>query len=159
LLVASSGGSLYHKQHVLFSQRVFVNIVSKRDEIVNVAVWVVQVLLALAFVATGLAKITQPREKLQTNMKWVEDFAPNTIKGIGTLEVLAAVGLILPFLTGILPVLTPLAAVGLILVMLGAIYTHVRRGEAPIAVANLVLLVLAAFVAYGRFVAVPYGTV
>ncbi len=123
----------------------------------NVAVWIVQILLALAFGMAGFMKITQPREKLQTNMKWVEDFASNTIKGIGTLELLAALGLILPFLTGILPVLTPLAAVGLILVMCGAIITHIRRGESPMVVVNLVLLVLAAFVAYGRFVAVPYG--
>ena len=121
----------------------------------NTAVWIVQVLLALAFGGAGFMKITQPREKLQTNMKWVEDFAPTTIKGIGTLEALAAIGLILPWLTGIVPVLTPLAAVGLILVMLGAIYTHLRRHETPVAVANVVLLALAAFVVYGRFVAVP----
>ena len=121
----------------------------------NVVVWVVQILLALAFGAAGFMKITQPREKLQTNMKWVEDFAPNTIKGIGTLEALAAIGLILPWLTGIVPVLTPLAAVGLALVMIGAIYTHFRRGEAPMTVVNFVLLALAAFVVYGRFVAVP----
>src|SRR5262249_19582777 len=110
-------------------------------------------LLALAFGAAGFMKITQPREKLQTNMKWVEDFAPTTIKGIGTLEVLAAIGLILPWLTGIVPVLTPLAAAGLILVMFGAFYTHLRRHETPVAVANVVLLGLAAFVVYGRFVA------
>ena len=125
----------------------------------NVAVWIVQILLALAFGAAGIMKITQPREKLATNLKWVEDFAPNTVKGIGTLELLAAIGLILPFLTGLLPVLTPLAAVGLILVMVGAIVTHIRRGESPMVIVNLVLLILAAFVAYGRFVAVPYGTV
>ncbi len=123
----------------------------------NAAVWIVQVLLALAFGAAGLMKMTQPREKLQTNLKWVEDFAPNTIKGIGALEALAAIGLILPFLTGILPVLTPLAAAGLILTMIGAIITHIRRGESPMTLINLVLLVLAAFVAYGRFMAVPYG--
>ena len=123
----------------------------------NVAVWIVQVLLALAFALTGLMKITQPCEKLLANMKWVEDFAPITIKGIGTLEVLAAIGLILPFLTGILPILTPLAAVGLSLVMLGAIITHARRGESPMVIGNVILLALAAFVAYGRFVAVPYG--
>jgi len=123
----------------------------------NVAVWIVQILLALAFGMAGFMKITQPKEKLATNMKWVNDFAPNTVKGIGTLEALAAIGLILPFLTGILPVLTPLAAVGLILIMIGAVITHIRRGESPMTVINLVLLVLAAFVAYGRFVAVPYG--
>jgi len=124
----------------------------------NVAVWIVQILLALAFGSAGIMKVTQPREKLQTNMKWVEDFAPNTVKGIGSLELLAAIGLILPWLTGILPVLTPLAAVGLICVMIGAIFTHIRRGEAPMSIINLVLLVLAVFIAYGRFVAVPYGT-
>lgn len=123
----------------------------------NIAIWIVQILLALAFGMAGFIKITQPREKLQTNMKWVEDFAPNSVKGIGTLEALAAIGLILPFLTGILPVLTPLAAVGLILTMIGAIITHVRRGEYPGLVVNFILLALALFVAYGRFVAVPYG--
>ncbi len=125
----------------------------------NIALWIVQILLALAFGGAGFMKATQPREKFQANMKWVEDFAPNTIKGIGTLEVMAAIGLILPFLTGILPVLTPLAAVGLVLTMIGAMITHVRRGEYPGLVANLVLLALALFVAYGRFIAVPYGTV
>jgi uncharacterized membrane protein YphA (DoxX/SURF4 family) len=125
--------------------------------IVNVAIWIVQILLALAFGMAGFMKITQPREKLQTNMKFVEDFSDNTVKGIGTVEVLAAVGLILPFLTGILPILTPLAAVGLVCVMIGAIYTHFRRGESSVTVVNLVLLLLALFVVYGRFVAVPYG--
>lgn len=124
----------------------------------NVAVWIVQALLALAFAGAGFMKMTTPREKLQTNMKWVEDFSASTIKGIGALEALAAIGLILPWLTGILPVLTPLAAVGLILTMIGAIIVHLRRGEYPGVVVNLVLLALAAFVAYGRFVAVPFGT-
>src|SRR4051812_9985213 len=121
--------------------------------IVNVAIWVVQILLALAFGMAGFMKITQPREKIQTNMKFVEDFSDNTVKGIGTVEVLAAIGLILPFLTGILPILTPLAAVGLILTMIGAIYTHIRRGEYPGLVVNFILLALAIFVVYGRFVA------
>lgn len=123
----------------------------------NTAVWVVQILLGVVFLGAGVAKMTQAKEKLQTNMKWVEDFAPNTVKGIGALEALAGIGLILPWLTGILPVLTPLAAVGLVLTMVGAIITHIRRGEAPMVAVNLVLLVLAAFVAYGRFVAVPFG--
>ncbi len=123
----------------------------------NTAVWIVQILLGLMFGMAGIMKMTQPKAKLQTNMKWVEDFAPNTVKGIGALELLAGIGLILPWLTGILPVLTPLAAVGLILIMVGAIITHIRRGEAPVTVINLVLLALAAFVAYGRFVAVPFG--
>lgn len=117
----------------------------------NTALWIVQILLALAFGMAGFMKITQPKEKLAGQMKWVEDFAPNTVKGIGTLEALAAIGLILPMLTGILPILTPLAAVGLILTMVGAALTHLRRKETPMIAINAVLLVLAAFVAYGRF--------
>jgi uncharacterized membrane protein YphA (DoxX/SURF4 family) len=121
----------------------------------NTAIWIVQILAGLMFGISGFMKATQPYEKLAANMKWVEDFSPNTIKGIGTLEVLGALGLILPALTGILPILTPIAGVGLVLVMLGAAYTHIRRGEMPMIAINLVLLALAAFVAYGRFVAVP----
>ena len=123
----------------------------------NTALWVVQILLGIAFIGAGFMKSTQPKEKLQSMMKWVEDFSPSTVKVIGVLELLAGIGLILPWLTGILPVLTPLAAVGLVLTMVGAIITHLRRGEAPVTVVNLVLLLLAAFVAYGRFVAVPFG--
>jgi uncharacterized membrane protein YphA (DoxX/SURF4 family) len=121
----------------------------------NTALWIVQVLAAIAFGVSGFTKIVQPKEKLLTNMKWVEDFSPNVIKGIGLLEVLGAIGLILPALTGVLPLLTPIAGVGLVLVMLGAAYTHLRRGEMSMIPINLVLLLLAAFVVYGRFVAVP----
>jgi uncharacterized membrane protein YphA (DoxX/SURF4 family) len=119
----------------------------------NIALWIVQVLLALAFGMAGLMKLTQPKEKLAGQMAWVEDFAPNTVKGIGALELLGALGLILPLLTGILPWLTPLAAAGLVLTMLGAMATHLRRHENLRIVGNLVLLLLAAFVTYGRFAA------
>ncbi len=117
----------------------------------NIALWIVQALLAIAFGMTGAMKITQPKDKLAAQMGWVEDFAPATVKAIGVLEVLGAIGLILPRLTGILPWLTPLAALGLALTMLGAMATHFRRNEYPMLVPNLVLLVLAAVVAYGRF--------
>jgi uncharacterized membrane protein YphA (DoxX/SURF4 family) len=119
----------------------------------NIALWIVQGLLAVAFGMAGIMKLTQPKEKLAAQMGWVEDFAPTTVKGIGLLEVLGAIGLILPRLTGILPWLTPLAAAGLVLTMLGAIVTHLRRHENQMIVANVVLLALAAFVAYGRFAA------
>lgn len=122
----------------------------------NTAVWIVQILLALAFGMAGFMHLTRPYEKLAERMGYIKDFPPNIIKGIGALEVLAAIGLILPALTGILPWLTPLAGVGLVLTMIGAALTHVRRGgETRNIVVNLVLLALAAFVAYGRFVAVP----
>jgi len=117
----------------------------------NIALWIIASLLALTFFAAGSTKLLQPKEKLATRMAWTQDFSPGMIKTIGGLEVLAAVGLILPAVLGIVPVLVPLAATGLVLMMIGAAITHLRRKEAPMIVANVVLLVLAAIVAWGRF--------
>ncbi len=117
----------------------------------NIALWVVQILLAVAFLGSGLMKLTQPKEKIATSMAWAADFSPTAIKLIGLVEVLGALGLVLPAVTGIAPILTPLAAVGLALVMVGAAITHARRGESQMIVVNVVLLLLAAFVAWGRF--------
>ena len=119
----------------------------------NIALWVVQAVLALVFGQAGLMKLTQPKEKLLARMHSLEDLAPTMVKGIGALELLGAIGLILPQLSGILPWLTPLAALGLVLTMLGAMATHLRRHEYQMIVVNLVLLLFAAFVGYGRFVA------
>jgi uncharacterized membrane protein YphA (DoxX/SURF4 family) len=117
----------------------------------NIVIWVLQVLLAAAFAAAGLMKLTQPRTKLTQNMGWVEDFSDSGVKGIGGVELLAAIGLILPAATKILPVLTPLAATGLVLLMIGAIVTHVRRNENQMIAPAAVLLILAAVVAWARF--------
>ncbi|MFI7589323.1 DoxX family protein [Spongisporangium articulatum] len=118
----------------------------------NVVLWVVAAALAVAFAGAGLMKIAQPAEKLIAGgMGYVEDFAPPVIKLIGVLEVLAAIGLVGPPLLGFAEILTPLAATGLVLLMIGAIITHARRGETPMIVVNVVLLALAAFVAWGRF--------
>jgi uncharacterized membrane protein len=117
----------------------------------NVVVWVLQVLLAGAFLFAGITKTTQPKEKLKANMSWTEDFSLGAIKLIGALEILAAIGLVLPAWTGIAPWLTPLAAVGLVLLMIAAAVTHLRLGEAQVIVVNAVLLILAAVVAWARF--------
>ena len=84
-------------------------------------------------------------------MAWTEDFSPGVIKTIGALELLAAIGLILPAALNIAPVLVPLAATGLAVIMIGAMVTHARRREFPMIAGNLVLLVLAALVMWGRF--------
>ncbi len=121
----------------------------------NTALWIVQVLLALTFLGTGLMKLSLPIERLAERMSWVKDSPPQIVRLIGALELLGAVGVVLPALTGILPWLTPLAAVGLVLTMIGAMITHLRLNEPSHIPVNLVLLVLAAFVAYGRFILVP----
>jgi uncharacterized membrane protein YphA (DoxX/SURF4 family) len=117
----------------------------------NVVLWIIAGVLAAAFLGAGLAKLTQPKEKLHQRMAWVEDFSPGTIKMIGALEILAAIGLILPAALDIVPVLVPLAATGLVAIMIGAALTHARGKEYPMIAVNSVLLILAAIVAWGRF--------
>ncbi len=117
----------------------------------NTVLWILAILLAVAFLGAGLTKLTQPKEKLSARMAWVEDFSPGMVKTIGALEVLAAIGLILPAAFDIVPILVPLAATGLIALMIGAALTHARRKEYPMIAVNSVLLILAAIVAWGRF--------
>ena len=123
----------------------------------NIALWIIAGLLAVAFLASGAMKLAQPRQKLAASgIGWAEDFTAGTVKGIGALEVLAAVGLILPAVLGIAPVLVPLAAAGLVLLMVGAFITHVHRHEAQGMVVSLALLALAALVVWGRFGSQPF---
>jgi uncharacterized membrane protein YphA (DoxX/SURF4 family) len=121
----------------------------------HVFLWIVQVLLAAAFGMAGVMKATQPKEKLEPRMPWVQDFSPGTVRFIGIVELLGALGLILPAATGIVPVLTPIAAAGLAVVMVLAAATHIRRKEPSGVAVNAVLFALAAIVAWGRFG--PYG--
>ncbi len=120
----------------------------------TVMLWIVQAVLALVFLGAGLSKLAQPRKKLvDTGMAVFEHFSDRSVKAIGALEVLGAVGLILPAVTGIAPWLVPVAAVGLGLVMIGAAVTHVRY-RAPHTAVPIVLLILAVVVGWGRFGAV-----
>jgi hypothetical protein len=119
----------------------------------NLSLWIVAGLLAVVYLLSGAGKLVVPKEKLATapGAGWVEDFSAGSVKAIGALEVLAAVGLVLPAATGIAPVLVPLAAAGLVLIMVGAVITRLRRHEPKAMVADLAYLVLAGFVAWGRF--------
>lgn len=121
----------------------------------NITLWIVAGLLALAFLGAGAMKGARSKEQLAASgLGWTEDFSAPMVKAIGALEILGALGLVLPAVTGILPVLVPLAALGLTATMAGAVIVHLRRRETFIPPA--VLLVLAAFVAVGRFL-VPIG--
>jgi uncharacterized membrane protein YphA (DoxX/SURF4 family) len=118
---------------------------------VNVVLWILAGILAAAFAMSGLMKVTQSKEQLAPKGPWVEDFSEGTVKAIGALEVLAAVGLVLPAVLDVAPVLVPLAALGLVVLMAGAAITHLRRREAQVVPINAALLILAAVVAWGRF--------
>jgi uncharacterized membrane protein YphA (DoxX/SURF4 family) len=118
----------------------------------NIFLWIVTILLAVAALGAGVTKVSQSQEKLQAGqMKWVEDFPGGVVKLIGALEILAAIGLILPPLVHVATIFVPLAATGMALIMIGAIITHVRRKENQPLPINVVLLVLAVIVAWGRF--------
>jgi uncharacterized membrane protein len=116
----------------------------------NITLWIIGSVLAFAFLAGGLMKLTQPKPKLvASGQPWAEDFSDSAVKGIGALEVLGALGLVLPALLDITPVLVPVAATGVVALMLGAAVIHARRGENI--VVNVVLAGLAALVAVARF--------
>jgi uncharacterized membrane protein YphA (DoxX/SURF4 family) len=119
---------------------------------VEAALWTAQLLLAAIFLATGLTKLTQPRAQLAAGpMSWAADVGDVEFRAVGLLEILGALGLVLPGALGIAPLLTPLAAVGLALIMIGAIATHVRMGETDRLAVPVLLLVLTIFVAVERF--------
>lgn len=118
----------------------------------NRLLWVLQVLLALAFLAHGILLIAPPPDialKMNESMpRWFQLL-------IGVAEVLAAVGLTVPGFTRIQPQLVPAAAAGLMIVMISACALHTSRGEYGSAASTFVLLLLAAFVAHGRWKRLP----
>jgi DoxX-like family len=121
---------------------------------VNVLAWILSGLLAFAFLGAGFSKLVTPRQKLLENpkMSWASDFTNTQVKTIAGVEVLASIGVVLPWLLDIARVLTPLAAVGLAITMIGALVTHGRRGELKQALpVNSVLLAVAVAVAVIRF--------
>ena len=118
----------------------------------NITLWIIAGLLAAAFAAAGAMKLAQPKAKLaESGMEWTEDFSEGQVKGIGTVEVLGAIGLILPAARDFASILSAVAAAGLAITMLLAAVVHARRGEKSNIVVNLVLAALAVFVAVMRF--------
>jgi hypothetical protein len=105
-----------------------------------------------------MIKAFVPQRKLAATPggQWTEDVSAGAVKGLGILEILAAVGLILPPLVGIAPALVPVTALCWALLMIGAMLTHGRRGEFRFAMLNLCYLVLAAFIMWGRFGLAPF---
>jgi len=116
----------------------------------NILLWVLQVLLGIYFFVTGIVHFIVP-PGLPAPMAWMYELPPILHYFSGMAEILAGLGLILPGLTRIQTRLTPLAALGLVLVMIGAAIWHVMRGEFASIVMNIILMGLAAFVAYGRW--------
>ena len=114
----------------------------------NITLWIIQGLLALAMLAAGAMKVITPYDRFVPKMKWAESWPPARVKLLGFAEALGAIGVVVPWLTGIVPVLTPIAAICLAVLMAGAVKTH-RDLHEPV-MAPAVLLVLCLVVAGGR---------
>jgi hypothetical protein len=119
----------------------------------NLALWIGAGLLAVVALTGGITKVFVPKQKLAaaSGGGWTEGAGVGFVKTLGVLELLAAVGLILPAAVDIAPVLVPVTAVCWVLLMVGAMATHGRRREFKLVVLNLIYLALAAFIAWGRF--------
>ncbi|MGW3738525.1 DoxX family protein [Streptomyces sp. NPDC005148] len=119
----------------------------------NLALWIAAGLLAAVALTGGISKTFVPKEKLAAvhGGGWADDAGVGFVKTLGLFELLAVLGLILPVVVDIAPVLVPVTAVCWVLLMVGAMVTHGRRGESKFVVLNLVYLALAAFIAWGRF--------
>lgn len=117
----------------------------------NTVIWIAQGILAAVFLAAGLLKLTNTRAALKDKTPYVEDFTDGQVKTIGTLEVLSAIGVVLPGALKVLPALSPIAACGQALTMIAAAATLIRRGEHAHVPLNLVIFALAVFVAVERF--------
>ena len=120
----------------------------------NLALWIATGLLAAVLLVSSTTKMFVPRQKLASSgaaAEWVLDFSPSALRAIGTLEILAVAGLILPAVLDIAPVLVPVTATCVALLFTGAVIMRLRRGEKARIVPDLVYLAVAVFVAWGRF--------
>ena len=124
----------------------------------NVTLLVAAGLLATVALVGGLTKAFVPRPKLAAHSggEWVEAANDGFVKTLGVLEILAAIGLVLPAVLDIAPVMVPVTAACWVLLMIGAMITHGRLGQVKFVLVNTVYLAIAVFIAWGRFGPRPY---
>lgn len=116
----------------------------------NITLWIAQGILSAMFIMAGLMKSTQSKEKLST-MAWTARHSLGKIRFIGISELLIGLGLVLPWVTGILPILTIVAAAAIVLVMILAIVDHAKHKENKSIITNVVIIAIATFVIWGRY--------
>ncbi len=116
----------------------------------NIALWIIQTLLAAFFLTVGSLKLVLPREKLAKVFEWIDDFSENKIKAIGAFEFIGALGLFLPgvYSTGL--IFIPLAAAGLAIIMVLAALTHYNRDEKKEIIINIIVFFFLTIVIIGR---------
>ncbi|MBV9227861.1 MAG: DoxX family protein [Chloroflexi bacterium] len=122
----------------------------------NITLWIIQALVAILFLIVGYLKAFQPLDTLAKSFKWIPSFPPSFVRFLGICEILGAIGIVLPPLTHILPWLAIAAAVGFILAAGGGAIVHIARREYAVIVPNIILVILSAFVIYGRLTLAPF---
>lgn len=117
----------------------------------NITLYVIQGLLACIFLMAGIMKITKNKETLREKLgDWTDNYTENNLKLIGLLEILGAIGIVLPIFISAIAILVPIAAIGLSMIMIGALILHLKRKEKDKVIVNLILLFLALFIVVGR---------
>jgi putative oxidoreductase len=127
----------------------------KSSKVVNIVLWVFQGLLAAMFIMAGASKLFQTISELANSLPWVTEVPEGLVRFIGISELLGGLGLLLPSLLRIKPILTPVAALGLAAVMVLASIFHISRGETSVIGMNFVIMAIALFVAWGRMKKAP----
>ncbi|MFK8060342.1 MAG: DoxX family protein [Polaribacter sp.] len=122
----------------------------KKSKGLHIGLWIAQGLLAIMFIMAGLTKATQPIEELAESLPWVTDTSAGLVKFIGISELLGGLGLLIPSIFRFKPQLTVFAALGLAIVMVLAAGFHASRGEYAAIGANVVFILIALFIAWGR---------
>ncbi|WP_080058040.1 DoxX family protein [Spirosoma aerolatum] len=125
------------------------------QQVIHIFLWIVQLLLAVSFIWAAWMKLFQPIDKLSAMWPWTGQIPAMLVKATGIIDILSALGLILPAWLRIRPILTPIAASGIIVLMLCACVFHIIRGEVSVIGVNIVFASLAAFIAWGRFKKAP----
>ena len=117
----------------------------------NTTLWAAQIFLAIVFFITGAGKLFLPMENLYALIPWTKDVNSLPVRLIGFSEIMGSIGLILPSLLRIKPWLTPLVAIVIAVIMLLAIFFNISLGETSVIGLNIILFLIAIFVAWGRF--------
>lgn len=121
----------------------------------NIALWIIQSLVALLFLMNGIRKVFLPMDTILAQLPGLKQVPPALVRFIGVCELAGAVGLILPAATRILPQMTIAAALGITALMACAAIFHLRRREVPPTVVTTVILLVALFIGVGRWALAP----
>ncbi len=131
---------------------------TQEERNVNTALWIATGLLAAVALFGGITKTFVPKEKLTAHAggEWTRDASTGFVRTLGILEILAAIGLVLPAVLRVAPVMVAVTAACWVLLMLGAMITHGRLGQYGLVLLNTAYLALAVYIAWGRAVVEPF---